>query len=195
MIEEEWRDIEGFEGKYAVSNCGRVKSLVDNHGKFREQILRPVNKGKGYLSVYLYKNGERKTHYIHRLVLSTFNPVENMDNLQVNHINEIKTDNRTSNLEWVTHKENINHGTRNDRAAEKMTNGKNSIPIVQLTLDGKYIRSWKSSHDAERKGKFNKGNIIQCCKNKFNREGNNIYKGYRWMYLSEYMDKYCGIID
>ena len=196
MNEEIWKDVRGYESKYAVSNMGRVKSLnYNNTGK--EKLLRPCKHRDGYLHIYLCKGGKRKTHRVHRLVLMTFNPCENSHELQVNHINELKDDNRLENLEWVTCKENCNHGTRNKRVAEKRRgkfNTKKSIPIVQLTLDGKFVKAWKSSKEAARGG-FNQGNIIQCCKNKFNREGNNIYKGYRFMYLSEYMDKYNGIID
>ena len=194
MDKEIWCDVKGYEGLYQVSNWGRVKSLNYNHtGK--EKLLRPGKDGWDYLFVYLWKGGERKRYKIHRLVLSTFNPIENMENLDCNHLDENKENNHLSNLEWTTHKENCNHGTRNARVSEKNTNGKNSTPIVQLNLDGKYIRSYKSSMDAQRLGGFNPSNIIKCCKNKYMRDGNNIYKGYRFMYLSEYMDKYCGIID
>ena len=174
---EEWRAINGYEGLYEVSNMGRVKSLNYRHtGK--KHILKPGKDGWGYLFIYLCKEGSRKKYTIHRLVLTTYNPVENMDKLQVNHINEKKADNRLDNLEWMTCKENCNHGTRNARVAEK-----NSIPIVQLSLDGKYIRSWKSSHEAERDG-FNRGNINSCCKGRLKTHG-----GFRWCYLYSYISK------
>ena len=179
MDEEIWKDIEGYEGLYQVSNLGNVKSLNYNRtGK--ERILKPGKTKRGYLYVALCKEGKPKMYQVHRLVLSTFNPVENMENLEVNHINENKGKNYLSNLEWTTHKDNVNHGTRNDRISEK-----NSIPIAQLSLDGKLIKAWKSSYDANREGGFNQSHIIQCCKNKFHREGNNIYKGYKWQYLHE----------
>ena len=184
MDEEIWCDVKGYEGLYVVSNWGRVKSLGNDKSR-KEKILRPQKDGGGYLFVYLCRNGEPKMYKVHRLVLMTFNPCENMKSLQVNHIDEDKTNNHLSNLEWVTPKDNQNHGTRNKRISEKNTNGKKSIPIVQLALDGKFVKAWKSSHDAERECGFNPGAIIQCCKNKFHREGNNIYKGYKWQYLHE----------
>ena len=188
-MEEIWKDVRGYEGLYAVSNWGRVKSLGNDKSR-KEKILRLSKYGRGYLKVNLWKEGKRTTYIVHRLVLSTFSPVENMDELDVNHIDEVKTNNNLNNLEWCTHKENINHGTRNDRVAEKMTNGKTSLPIAQLTLDGKFIKAWKSIKDAQRLGGFTHQRVNECCKGK-----RKTYKGYRWMYLSEYMDKYCGIIE
>ena len=189
MDKEIWRDVKGYEGLYAVSNLGRVKSLGNDKSR-REKILRPCNNMRGYLQINLWKGGERKLHYIHRLVLSTFSPCENSHELQVNHIDENKLNNSIENLEWCDSSYNINHGTRNKRSAEKNTNGKLSIPIVQLSREGKYIRSYKSSHDAAREGGYHQGSIIACCRGRQKTHGD-----YKWMYLSEYLDKNCGIID
>ena len=174
MDKEIWKDIVGYEGLYAVSNKGRVKSLGNDKSR-REKILILHKDKTGYLQVHLCRNGKPKWYTVHRLVLMTFAPCDNMKSLQVNHIDEDKTNNHLSNLEWCTCKENCNRGTRNDRVGEKK-----SIPIVQLTIGGKYIRSWKSSYDAERKGGFNQSAIIQCCKGK-----RKTHKGYKWQYLHE----------
>ena len=186
-MEEIWKDVCGFEGKYQVSNLGNVKSL--NYGRTgKEKLLSPSKDKDGYLYVNLYKNREHKIYKVHRLVLMAFNPCENSHELQVNHIDENKENNNLSNLEWVTHQSNCNHGTRIARISEKNTNGKCSIPIVQIDLaTNKVVNVWKSSHDAQRLGGYNPSNIIQCCKNKFHREGNNIYKDFRWCYLYSYI--------
>ena len=176
MDEEVWKDIKGFEGRYAISNMGRVKSL-NYRCTGKEGILKPGKTKRGYLYVTLAKEEKYTKHYIHRLVLQNFSPVENMSELQVNHKDENKTNNRLENLEWVTCKENCNHGTRNARAAEKK-----AIPIVQLTLDGKFVKDWKSIHAAEREGGFDQGNINNCLKGKLK-----THKGYRWCYLHEYI--------
>ena len=107
MIKEHWKAVPQFEN-YLVSDRGRVKTI---NGK----ILEQRKQSKGYMMVSLSNNGQYWRALVHRLVAIVFIP--NPDNLpQVNHINEIKTDNRVENLEWVSAKQNINHGTGHDRA-------------------------------------------------------------------------------
>ena len=199
MDEEVWKDIVGYEGLYAVSNCGRVKSLerLAWNGKvyhiLKGKILKPQKCINGYLYTSLSRDGKRKFYTIHRLVLSTFSPCENMSKLDVNHIDENKLNNVLSNLEWCTRSYNNNYGTHNARVAETLrgkSNTRKSIPIVQLALDGKYIRSYKSATDAARECGGSNSGIIHCCKG--NRKS---HKGFKWMYLSEFLDKNCGIIE
>jgi hypothetical protein len=122
MIQEIWKDIEGWEGLYQVSNLGDVKSLpkikIRSNGKpqtFKERILRP-GLSNGYLSISIYdRQGNKKTHTIHRLVATHFIP--NPDNLpEVNHVGKdengmiTKLDNRSISLEWASTRENSIHG-------------------------------------------------------------------------------------
>ena len=117
-MKEEWRDIKGYEGKYKISNLGRVKSLKDSKGNYREKILKHRN-NCGYLYVDLYKNSRGKTYQVHRLVAEAFIP--NPNNLPcVNHKDENPSNNCVENLEWCTTKYNANYGTRNKRVSEKM---------------------------------------------------------------------------
>ena len=93
---EKWKPIFGYDGKYEVSDLGRVRSKK----RGGEKILRPAKKKSGYLTVALCRNGKAKFHLVHRLVASAFVPNDNIFNIEVNHIDEDKTNNRASNLEW-----------------------------------------------------------------------------------------------
>lgn len=104
MTNEVWKDIEGYEGLYQVSNMGNVKSV----GYGKERVLKFGKNNDGYLRVVLYKEGKGKTHKVHRLVAQAFIPnPENKE--QIDHLNTIRTDNRVENLRWVTPKENNNN--------------------------------------------------------------------------------------
>lgn len=99
---EIWKNIVGYKGLYQVSNMGRVRDTAGN-------ILTQHHHPKGYLQIHLSKNKKHTNYLVHRLVAKHF--IKNPDNLpQVNHINEIKTDNRAVNLEWCTVKYNCNYG-------------------------------------------------------------------------------------
>lgn len=113
--EEEWKDIEGYEGRYQVSNCGRIRSFltkgVRNKVEMYDEsshIIKPILDTFGYHVVNLRKNNGMKGIKIHRLVAKAFIP--NPNNLpQVNHKDGNKQNNNLDNLEWVTAKENIAH--------------------------------------------------------------------------------------
>lgn len=123
-LTEIWKDIEGYEGLYQVSNLGRVKSLDRKEYFYRgDTPVERIRKGCilspssscGYLHVNLHDGKKRKMKLIHRLVAQAFIP--NPDILpEVNHKNELKTDNSVSNLEWCTAKYNSNYGTRTIRS-------------------------------------------------------------------------------
>ena len=109
---EIWKNIEGYEGKYQVSNLGQVKSMIG-----QEKVLHPKKHRNGHLQIGLHKDKKRKTMYIHRLVAQAFIP--NPDNLPcVNHKDENPSNNNVDNLEWCTQKYNCNYGTRVNRIME-----------------------------------------------------------------------------
>lgn len=187
---ETWRDVAGYEGLYQVSDFGEVRSLdrlilYTNGAKHlhRGAIIKPVKDRYGYLRVELYKDGKGKWHKVHRLVAQAFIP--NPYNLpEINHINEDKTSNVVTNLEYCDHRQNINHGTRNQRVAEAMTNGKLSKKPIQLTLNGVFVKEWSSVNECGRNG-FNISCVSACCRNEYCKQGN-VYKGYRWMFAEVY---------
>lgn len=183
--EEIWKDIEGYDGKYMISSFGRVKSIWRNN-QYKSQIgsptfLTPTTHKQGYLWVSLVKDGKSKAHFIHRLVAQAFIP--NPDNLpQVNHKDEDKTNNMVwvnedgsidydkSNLEWCDAKYNSNYGTRNERCKKKIAK-----PIIQTTLDGKFVKEYSSMSEAEKIDGYDSAYISLVC----NGKRKSAY-GYKW---------------
>lgn len=115
MIQEEiWKDIDGYPG-YQVSNMGRVKSLVKAYRR-EEIILKGSPNTTGYILVQLYHEPrKRKSLLVHRLVMLTFQPNPVMDELEVNHKDLDTTNNKMSNLEWVTSQGNKDHYTASEK--------------------------------------------------------------------------------
>ena len=172
---EIWKDIEGYQGIYQVSSLGKVKSLNFNHAK-KEKILKPFSNKDGYLRVNLCKEGKSKQYLVHRLVAKVFIP--NPENKpEVNHKDEDKTNNKVENLEWMTCKENSNHGTRNERMAKSLQNHKQtSKPIYGINIKTNERIEFPSTAEAERNG-FNHSHIVDCLKGRLK-----THKGYKWFY-------------
>lgn len=120
MIEEEiWKDIDGYPG-YEVSNMGRVKSLVKAYRR-EDKILSGTPNTTGYVLVQLYPEPcKRKSLLVHRLVMITFQPNPMMDELHVNHKDLNTSNNKMSNLEWVTEEENSKHYWRTADISERL---------------------------------------------------------------------------
>lgn len=119
MSEEIWKPILDYEN-YVVSNLGNVKNIK------RNKLLSPGLNKDGYKLVVLYKNNKPLTRTVHRLVAQTFIP-NYANKPQVNHKNEVRTDNRVENLEWMTSKENMNYGSRNLNISKSLKGNKNCL--------------------------------------------------------------------
>ena len=148
-MEEIWKDIEGYEGKYFISNTGKVKN---NKGK----LLKPIKANNGYLRISLSKNSNHKMFLIHRLVANAF--LENHENLPcINHIDCNKENNFVENLEFCTVKYNNTYGSRLNDVSIKLLNRKDlSKPIKCLDLQNKETTYFPSIIEAERQLNINR---------------------------------------
>lgn len=165
---EIWKDAPGFPG-YQVSDAGRVKRIerIGKKGLIPERILHPVRYSTGYIMANL--SGKRIG--VHRLVALAFLP--NPSGFpQINHKNEIKTDNRPENLEWCDSKYNNNYGLRNKKASISL-----SIPVKQWTRDGVLIRVYYGIHEAGRQTNIDYRKIHCVLSGKRKTAG-----GYKWTY-------------
>lgn len=124
--QEIWMDIKGYEGKYQISNHGRIKSLSritnNRNGEFKtkEKIMKPTKSRNGYLIVSLWENNKQKKKLVHKLVAEAF--IKNPEHYtEINHKDENKKNNNMINLEWCDHKYNMNYGkVRNKISQSRM---------------------------------------------------------------------------
>lgn len=176
-MSEVWKDVVGYEGRYQVSNLGRVKSLprYKTNGCMRKLLLDKY----GYRVVRLTINKVGKTIKVHRLVAEAFLPNE-FQLRDVNHKNEIKTDNRVENLEWCDRSYNTNYGTANSRRRKSSTNCLSmSKPVIQMRLDGSTVQKYPSLNEVSRRTGYSIASVSMCCNGK--RE--HAY-GYKWRYAA-----------
>lgn len=179
---EIWKDINDFNGKYKISNYGRVKSeYLGGH------ILKQGKNSNGYWLVILSKDGVSYTRKVHRLVANAFMNTSNKD-LVVDHIKSVteqECNNKLINLRMVTLKENVQHSIRCGRFKNPPLykkcgiNHHSSKPVAQYTLNGIFIRNFECLDDAIRYlNKQSASNISNCCKG--------ITKqayGYKWKFI------------
>lgn len=169
-MEEIWKDIDGYEGKYQISNMGNVKSF----SKFSPpsgRILKTCH-SRGYTWVALFdKNGKHKNWLIHRLVALAFVPNPN-NYKEINHKDEDKKNNRADNLEWCTRAYNMSYGTARFRQGLSY-----SRAVEQLTLENIPIAKYYSVKIAATINNIDSSSILKCCK------GTRCFVGgYKWRY-------------
>lgn len=174
---EIWRDIEGYEGIYMISNLGivRMTGRIDARGRYLQpRIMKTQITKWGYERLGLRDmDGNREFHTIHRLVLSTFFPIPNMEEVQVNHIDEDKLNNRLDNLNWMTAKQNYNYGGAIERSASKRRK-----KIFAISMETGDMIEFNAIIDVVKQG-FKKNHVIEAINNRYGKQGN-LYKGYRW---------------
>lgn len=168
---EQWKDIEGYEGLYQVSTWGNVRNVK------RGKMLKPCKHKLGYLSVMLYKHNKPKRYNIHRLVAIAFLEKPDEYNL-VNHIDEDKTNNRVSNLEWCSPEYNMSYGTIHKRLSEKRGHdARKKQPVAQIKNDGTVVNTFDSITQAAKETGQSKAFISMSC-NRKDKEANN-----QWIFL------------
>lgn len=143
--------VNGFD-KYTVSRCGKVYSVVSG------RALKPFVSGAGYMALDLYLDGKKHRRYVHRLVATAF---LGCSELTVNHKDEDKTNNKVSNLEYMSQKDNCRYS--------------NAKPVVQLWL-GEVIKEYPAARATEEDG-FTASSICKVIKGKMSH-----HKGYQWRY-------------
>jgi len=176
---EIWKDIEGYNGKYQISNYGNVRSF----SKWKNgELLKPALTTTGYYYVHLVKDGRKNTcsARVHRLVADAF--IENPNELpEVNHIDGNKLNNRVDNLEWVSRQDNIRHAFEKGLIMPRLGKAHpSSKAVLQKDKSGEVVKMWESVADVYREKGYSTSSIINCC-NK--RKGYKTAYGYIWEYV------------
>lgn len=155
----EWMPIKGYEGKYEISNEGRIKScerevfqMGIGYRRLKEYMMKPWDNGNGYKVVSLLKDGKRKNFYVHRLVAEHFIPNPNGFK-EVNHIDYDKNNNNVMNLEWTDRASNVRYSAEHMKHPKTKTHsntghyyisrkkGYDDLYVITVDKKAKYARS------------------------------------------------------
>lgn len=191
-MQEKWKDIVGFEKLYQVSNLGKIRRIlfINNITTKPKISLNSQNLDKhNYYRVYLNKKGKRYNKQVHRLVAEAFlnkkdfksmpdedRALIDLNKLEVNHKNEKSIDNRIENLEWCTHKYNMNYGTIKTRKSNTMSKHN----IGQYNINNELIKIWRTLNEIQDILHISKQSISMCCNMKTKTAG-----GFVWRYINE----------
>lgn len=179
-MQEVWKDVNGYEGLYQVSNLGRIRSFIKcNAHPNTPRIMKLQLNRKGYVKCHFFD----KLVSVHRLVAESF--INNPDNKpQVNHKDGNKSNNHFSNLEWVTNSENQIHANANGLNENRKKSHKQKVckRVSQFDLDMNCVGSYESSASAARITGVNQSAISSCCRGLY---GFKTAGGYIWRFEKE----------
>lgn len=147
-MQAELKEIPTFPN-YSITPCGDIFNSKTN------RWLKPTMKGGGYFHVGLLVRGKYKYKTVHRLIMETYKPIEDMESFKVDHINGVKTDNRLDNLRWCTQPENVRF------TLEQGTNSGYNRRRNVICNETREI--YESCAEAGRKCRTSQGSIYNCC--------------------------------
>ena len=180
-----WVNIDGYDGRYQVSESGQVRSVdwvvINKRGikqVFKGKMLKPTVNALGYYTVTLTKDGRGKPVLLHRIIAKAFIP-NPLGYNEINHIDENKLNNSIGNLEWCTHLHNVRHGTAIERASlRKINNPATSNIVAQISNNGAIVAYYPSVREASRVVGIHPNSIIRCCRGERKTTG-----GFHWRYV------------
>lgn len=161
---ESWKDIAGFEGRYQVSDAGRVKSLpfrqryllrngAEAYRTTSERIIAMQSINSRYLIVHLHLDGRRSARLVHRLVAEAF--LSGPASATVNHKNSDRQDNNAENLEWATHSENLLHALANGR-------NRTAISVTDPATGRRFASITQAAKEMKRSPKTIRAHYVRC---------------------------------
>lgn len=192
-MKEIWKDIKGYEGKYQVSNLGRVRSLdrLDRSGaKTKGKILNPKANKSGYVRVHLADGNGYNRESVHRLVAEAFVERKAETDNVVNHLDNNPSNNRADNLEWTTYKGNMEWAAKQGRmkgCPKNLAKAQENKRIPVIAIDAEGNRTWFASQkEAQKVLGVSAGHIAAICRKEY---GYKRSKGYSFEYADEEYQK------
>ena len=160
-MKEIWKDVQGFEGVFQVSNWGNVKRISCKDSPTVKLLKKGINYC-GYECVNLRNGKTRKSFLVHRLVAKAF--IDNPNKLEeVNHKDENKLNNHVNNLEWCNHLENMRYSYSLHPEWKEKGKTKYTQSVVKKDMFGNVIEVYKNSKEASIKNNISKNSIVRCC--------------------------------
>ena len=184
-MKEHWKTIDWSNGVYEVSDLGRIRRAIDGKHAKAGHILPTSLTPNGYVNTTAYLNKRTCTIHIHREVARACIPNPE-GKQQVNHKNGVKSDNRASNLEWVTQSENMRH------AQQKLGwVGRHGVPVMKITADGKVVAEYASVKEAaeslDGSNKSTRGCISVVCTQMSRKTFRKVFhRDYIWVRKADY---------